>query len=84
MSDTDLESEIVQLKFLTKSCSVSPSGKLHCLLEVSLGDLWDWIIVIINIHSNTLKDDNMINDEAKEKMYQRYLSNMGKVLEDNV
>jgi len=31
-----------------------PSGKLHCLLEVSLGDLWNWIIVIINIHSNTL------------------------------
>jgi len=62
-----------------------PSGKLHCLLEVSLGDLWNWIIVIINIHSNTLKDDNMINDEAQEKMnHQRYLSNMGKVLEDNV
>ena len=59
--------KIVKLKFLTKSCSVSPSGKLHCLLEVSLGDLWNWIIVIINIHSNTLKDDNMINDEAQEK-----------------
>merc|ERR1719242_2274462 len=49
-----LESLTEHLVLLDVVVGDGPSGELHGLLEVFLGDLWDRVLVIVHVHGGSL------------------------------